>query len=72
MGGVRNFIFKKVQVAAKLKEFETPIADAFIVHHQVLNQLPSTFHQRKVNLHHSEGKMEYILAFYLCLGTDQT
>lgn len=44
---VQDFILRKIQDSARLKELEVPIVDEFIVH-QILNQLPTSFHQHEV------------------------
>lgn len=47
VGGVRDFILKKIEASPRLKELEVTIASEFIVH-QELNQLSISFDMLKV------------------------
>lgn len=52
---VKEHILKSVETAAKLKDLEVPVDDAFIVY-MVLNSLPSKFDQSKVSYNTQKEK----------------
>ena len=64
VGGVRAYVMKMVGMAAKLNEIKIPVAEPFIVHHD-LNSLPSQFGHLKVliQLKRTTGTLMILLLF---------
>lgn len=52
VGGVRDVILRNILASTRLKKFDVPIVinrDNEFVVHKILNQLPTSFDQLKVN-----------------------